>query len=100
MSEPALLNIAGRQLETRHVAVSHLRGTIVLLHEALGSVSHWRDFPERDACEGDRICFWQKNPAQGVAARGRLARLGREVPPPATGGPCMSGFIVSIQPRV
>ncbi len=47
MSKPELLSIAGRQLETRHIAVPHARGTIVLLHEALGSVSHWRDFPER-----------------------------------------------------
>jgi pimeloyl-ACP methyl ester carboxylesterase len=47
VSRPELLNVAGRRLETRHVAVSHSRGTIVLLHEALGSVSHWRDFPDR-----------------------------------------------------
>ncbi|MFL6427767.1 MAG: alpha/beta fold hydrolase [Acidobacteriaceae bacterium] len=47
MSKPELLSIAGRWLETRHIVVPHPQGTIVLLHEALGSVSHWRDFPER-----------------------------------------------------
>jgi pimeloyl-ACP methyl ester carboxylesterase len=47
MSKAELLSIAGRQLETRHISVPHSLGTIVLLHEALGSVSHWRDFPER-----------------------------------------------------
>jgi pimeloyl-ACP methyl ester carboxylesterase len=47
MSGTALLSIAGQQLETKHIAVPNARGTIVLLHEALGSVSHWRDFPER-----------------------------------------------------
>jgi pimeloyl-ACP methyl ester carboxylesterase len=49
MSETALLNIAGRQLETKRITLPRSRGTIVLLHEALGSVSHWRDFPERVA---------------------------------------------------
>lgn len=47
MSETELRNIAGQQLETRHIAVARPRGAIVLLHEALGSVSHWRDFPDR-----------------------------------------------------
>jgi pimeloyl-ACP methyl ester carboxylesterase len=47
MSETVLLNIAGRELETRRIATPRSHGTIVLLHEALGSVSHWRDFPER-----------------------------------------------------
>jgi pimeloyl-ACP methyl ester carboxylesterase len=45
VNKPELVSIAGRQLETRHIVVPHPRGTIVLLHEALGSVSHWRDFP-------------------------------------------------------
>jgi pimeloyl-ACP methyl ester carboxylesterase len=47
MSETALLSIAGQQLETRHIIVARPQDTIVLLHEALGSVSHWRDFPDR-----------------------------------------------------
>ena len=41
------IEIDGRRLETGHITVPDPRGTIVLLHEALGSVSHWRDFPQR-----------------------------------------------------
>ena len=37
--------IDGRVLEIGEHAQAAARGTIVLLHEALGSVSHWRDFP-------------------------------------------------------
>lgn len=44
---PALLGIAGRRLEVQHITVPQARGAVVLLHEALGSVSHWRDFPQR-----------------------------------------------------
>ena len=59
MSGIALLNIAGRQLETRRIPAPHTRGTIVLLHEALGSVSHWRDFPERlaERCSMDVLIY-------------------------------------------
>lgn len=59
MSEPELLNIAGRRLETRHIVVAHPRGTIVLLHEALGSVSHWRDFPEQlaESCQMNVLLY-------------------------------------------
>jgi pimeloyl-ACP methyl ester carboxylesterase len=53
VTEPVrLLRLGGQQLEVEHIRVqpSHDStgwGTIVLLHEALGSVSHWRDFPRR-----------------------------------------------------
>jgi pimeloyl-ACP methyl ester carboxylesterase len=59
MSETALLSIAGTQLETRHITVARSRGTIVLLHEALGSVSHWRDFPDRlaECCEMNVLLY-------------------------------------------
>ena len=59
MSKTALLSIAGQQLETRHITISHSRGTIVLLHEALGSVSHWRDFPDRlaERCEMNVLLY-------------------------------------------
>ncbi|WP_187143393.1 hypothetical protein [Terriglobus albidus] len=46
-ASPALLNVTGQRLEVQHLSTPHARGTIVLLHEALGSVSHWRDFPQR-----------------------------------------------------
>jgi len=35
----------GVRLEAQRIAVPNARGTFVLLHEALGSISHWRDFP-------------------------------------------------------
>jgi pimeloyl-ACP methyl ester carboxylesterase len=59
MSRTTLLNIAGRQLETLRITVPHARGTIVLLHEALGSVSHWRDFPARlaERCAMDVLVY-------------------------------------------
>jgi pimeloyl-ACP methyl ester carboxylesterase len=53
MSHPTrLIPIAGRELEVQHIASPRASGiakppTIVLLHEALGSVSHWRDFPRQ-----------------------------------------------------
>jgi pimeloyl-ACP methyl ester carboxylesterase len=59
MSESVLLNIAGRDLETQHITTPRSQGTIVLLHEALGSVSHWRDFPERlaERCGMDVLLY-------------------------------------------
>ena len=59
MSEPALHCIAGRELETQHITVPNAQGTIVLLHEALGSVSHWRDFPSQLAqrCSMDVLLY-------------------------------------------
>jgi pimeloyl-ACP methyl ester carboxylesterase len=59
MSESVLLSIAGRDLETRHITTPRSQGTIVLLHEALGSVSHWRDFPERlaERCGMDVLLY-------------------------------------------
>jgi pimeloyl-ACP methyl ester carboxylesterase len=59
MSETVLVTIAGRQLETQRITVPHSRGTIVLLHEALGSLSHWRDFPARlaERAEMDALVY-------------------------------------------
>jgi pimeloyl-ACP methyl ester carboxylesterase len=59
MNEPALHCIAGRQLETQHITVTNPQGTLVLLHEALGSVSHWRDFPSRlsERCNMDVLLY-------------------------------------------
>jgi pimeloyl-ACP methyl ester carboxylesterase len=59
MTEPALHCIAGRELETQHITIPNPQGTIVLLHEALGSVSHWRDFPARlsERCNMDVLLY-------------------------------------------
>jgi pimeloyl-ACP methyl ester carboxylesterase len=62
-SAPDLLPIAGHMLEVQHIAVEHPAAaqpeTIVLLHEALGSVSHWRDFPQRlaERCRANVLVY-------------------------------------------
>ena len=46
--ESAGVIVDGKTLETRYIAPEgEHRPTIVLLHEALGSLSLWKDFPER-----------------------------------------------------
>jgi pimeloyl-ACP methyl ester carboxylesterase len=63
VSEPsALVAIAGHQLEVEFIAAPAdpaLPETIVLLHEALGSVSHWRDFPQRlaERCQANVLVY-------------------------------------------
>lgn len=41
------LRVAGKRLEYRRITGDPTRATIVLLHEGLGCVALWRDFPER-----------------------------------------------------
>ena len=41
------LSICGRRLEYRRIAAATDGPTLVFLHEGLGSISQWRDFPER-----------------------------------------------------
>jgi pimeloyl-ACP methyl ester carboxylesterase len=49
---PRTLAVRGRTLEIRCLdAADPSRPTIVMLHEGLGSVSHWRDFPDRLAAQ-------------------------------------------------
>ena len=59
MSETALHCIAGRNSRRNTSPSRNAQGTIVLLHEALGSVSHWRDFPEQlaERCEMDVLLY-------------------------------------------
>lgn len=45
---PVNIDVAGKQLEVAHIAgQSEEAATIVFLHEGLGSVSLWRDFPRQ-----------------------------------------------------
>lgn len=46
MSPPAV-NVGGVSLETRRIPGDPAWPTLVLLHEGLGSLSLWRDFPDR-----------------------------------------------------
>jgi len=65
LNEPVrLVRIGGQQLEVAHIRVRRPHhatrpGTIVLLHEALGSVSHWRDFPQQlaERCSRDVLVY-------------------------------------------
>jgi pimeloyl-ACP methyl ester carboxylesterase len=46
-SPSAFANICGRSLEYQRIAAAADGPTLVFLHEGLGSISQWRDFPER-----------------------------------------------------
>lgn len=54
-----LVGIAGRRIEIEHITVPQPRDTIVLVHEALGSVSHWRDFPRQlaERCSSNVLVY-------------------------------------------
>ena len=41
-----MLEVEGKALEVQHWLHPAATGTILLIHEALGSVSYWKDFPE------------------------------------------------------
>jgi len=43
----AFLSVRGRSLEYRRIAAAADGPTLVFLHEGLGSIGQWRDFPER-----------------------------------------------------
>src|SRR5437867_1752188 len=44
--------VDGKRLESLHIAkMRPERPTLVMLHEGLGSVAHWRDFPTRLAAK-------------------------------------------------
>ena len=46
-SPSAFVNVRGRSLEYRRIAAAADSPTLVFLHEGLGSISQWRDFPAR-----------------------------------------------------
>lgn len=88
MTAPILRSILGRQLEIQHITVTEARGTIVLLHEALGSVSHWRDFPARlaERCSMDvllysRLGHGQSEGPPSARSRGYYEQQSTEVLP-------------------
>ena len=43
----AFIKVCGRSLEYRRIAAAADGPTLVFLHEGLGSIGQWRDFPER-----------------------------------------------------
>jgi pimeloyl-ACP methyl ester carboxylesterase len=66
------VRIAGRRLEAIDLAANSDRRPLVLLHEGLGSVSGWRDFPET----------LQRATSRRVIAYSRFGH-GKSDPPPA-----------------
>ena len=42
----AFIDVRGRSLEVRRIAAGAMGPTLVFLHEGLGSISQWRDFPD------------------------------------------------------
>src|SRR5471032_1860368 len=50
-SPSAFVNVRGRSIEYRRIAAAVDSPTLVFLHEGLGSISQWRDFPARIAEE-------------------------------------------------
>ncbi|EPD46810.1 MULTISPECIES: alpha/beta hydrolase [Delftia] len=77
------------------------RAPIVLLHDSLGSVALWRDFPQqlaeatrRDVLAYDRLGFGQSDPYPGTLGPGFVAREAETVFPAVHQGLGLGDFIV------
>src|SRR6202030_1696375 len=46
---PRCLNVGGKRLETLLYPATSDKATVVMLHQGLGSITMWKDFPERIA---------------------------------------------------
>ncbi|MCC7122111.1 MAG: alpha/beta hydrolase [Gammaproteobacteria bacterium] len=62
---PRLLAVDGRQIECLSVPGDRARPTLVLLHEGLGCVAMWRDFPQRLAAATGHAVFAYSRPGYG-----------------------------------
>lgn len=63
------LDIGGRAVEYRRIETDAARATLVLLHEGLGCVALWRDFPERlAAASGLNVFVYSRYGYGGSAA--------------------------------
>ena len=67
-------SVNGLRLEYRHIAGDPGRPTIVLLHEGLGCVALWRDFPERVAAATGNPVFAYSRAGYGGSAPISLPR--------------------------
>lgn len=73
-----LLDIAGRRLEYRRIpARGEAKREIVLLHEGLGSVAMWRDFPDRLAAATGAPVFVYSRAGYGKSSPIPLPRPAR-----------------------
>lgn len=68
------LRAAGMALEYRHIAGDPGRATIVMLHEGLGCVALWRDFPEQLAAATGNSVFAYSRAGYGASAPIALPR--------------------------
>ena len=75
--EIELVHLDERELEYRWVRGGHETPVIVMLHEGLGSVSTWRDFPEAvgEVTCGDVLVYRAMAMAVASAERGVFRRL-------------------------
>jgi pimeloyl-ACP methyl ester carboxylesterase len=64
-SQSRRLALDGKQIEVALHAADDARGTILLLHEALGSVAYWRDFPEKLAAAASANVLLYSRPGHG-----------------------------------
>lgn len=71
ISEPRFIEINGKQLEVLHQVLDAERATLVFLHEGLGCVAMWHDFPEAVARETgcnllvySRVGYGRSSPAE------------------------------------
>lgn len=62
------LTVAGRDLECLHIAGDPALPTLVLLHEGLGCVALWRDFPARLAAATGHPVFAYSRPGYGASS--------------------------------
>jgi pimeloyl-ACP methyl ester carboxylesterase len=74
VSAPAHVEIEGARLEVVRHAGDPARSTIVLLHEGLGSVAMWRDFPVRLAQATGAGVVAYSRPGYGRSSPARLPR--------------------------
>jgi pimeloyl-ACP methyl ester carboxylesterase len=61
------LALDGKQIEVALHTAEDTRGTILLLHEALGSVAYWRDFPEKLAAATGANVLLYSRPGHGYS---------------------------------
>ena len=59
--------VGGKRLETAHIPGRD--PAIVMLHEGLGSLAHWKDFPKRLASESGASVFVYSRYGQGNSDR-------------------------------
>lgn len=61
------VSIAGKQVEIGICRTAHPRHSILLLHEALGSVSYWRNFPDKLAHATNSDVLSYSRPGHGYS---------------------------------